>query len=246
MNAPTIDDRLRNRPRPSAESIQPADPHFRKNIPLDVMPGMLGDDNGTVAWRKAFDALTQFQDVHQKLIDAALKVRNKAELVKHVEPLALKAMKTLNREIEGLTAQLKHHDTEIAASLGQGVGQIPQEIRAHVKSLPENKRAEFVRGLMAAEDVDSLKAIAAVAPFLSGLNAEVFDMAREAAERLANPKSVAERTTGTAALARMQRAYSDFDETFAAAIQRWRASDDSVMENLVKSLTAKKEGDDNA
>lgn len=238
----TLDDRLKNRPRPSAESMMPADPHLKTVIPLDHMPAMLGDDNGTVAWRKAFDALNEFQNVHQKLIDTALQVRDRAALAKQVEPIVLKTMKTLKREMDGLTAQITHHEGEIAAALGAGVGQIPQEIRAHVKALKESERFEFVRSLIAAGDVDSLKALTAVAPFLSGLNADVYGMAREAAERLAAPKAVSERDTGHKALARMQRAYEYFDETMAGNLTRWRASDEQKISDLVKSLT-KKEGD---
>ena len=35
------------------------DPGFNPNIPVDVMPGILGDDNGTIAWRKGHDALAE-------------------------------------------------------------------------------------------------------------------------------------------------------------------------------------------
>lgn len=216
------------------------DPGFNPNIPVDVMPGILGDDNGTIAWRKGHDALAAMYEVHQKIIQSALTVSAKNELAKIVEPAALKAMKAMRDQLDGLDSQIRYAESEIKTALGSGTGQIPAEMRGVLRSLPEQERLPFCRALLASGDVESLKAIVSVSRHLSGLDAEAYQYLKEETERLVAPDRVAERETGHSVRARMARALEHFDETMSGNIRRWRASDDQKLADLTAALNPRK------
>lgn len=230
-----LTDAMRKR-RPATEHVRPADPLFRNNIPADFHPHALGKDDGTVAYSKGHQALEALWNVHAKLIDTAIKVTNRAELAKQVEGVVLKTIKSARTELDGLDRQIAHAESEIATSIGSGVGQLAQEVRSIVRSAKPGERGSIVRGLIASGDLDSLKALAAVPPLLSGLDDETYRFVRDETQRLANPKAYAERESGTKARARLDRAITDFDEAMAGNIRRWRQTDDQIMADMLKAL----------
>lgn len=222
--------------RPNYKDVRPKDPSFRTKVPVDFHPDMLGNPDDTIAFNKGHAALGALYEKHTKIVETALAVTDRAMLAKQIEPVVLKALNAAKEEHAGLGRQIAHAEAEIAKLLGPGIGAIAQETRAVVRSLPEKERFNFVRELVAANDIESLKAIAAVSPFLSGINREVYDFARSEAEKLVAPKYVAERDTGRRAQDRLGRAIEDFDTTMAGNIKRWRASDEQKVANLLTSL----------
>ncbi|MEZ5897949.1 MAG: hypothetical protein R3D51_00500 [Hyphomicrobiaceae bacterium] len=221
--------------------LQPKDPKFRAHIPPDHHPDVLNKDDGLVATAKGHHALEVLWNIHEKLIQTALQVQDRAKLATQVEGHVLKAIKNMREEIAGLDRQHEHHTKEIASSLGTGVGQLQAEVRSICRDKPEGERLAFVRALLAAGDIDSLKAIAAVSPVLSGLDAESYAYVREEAERLVNPRAFAERAAAAVARERCARALADFDSTMAGNIARWRSGDDQKIADLMTSLEPKKD-----
>lgn len=231
------------RRRANFDNVQPRDPHFRAHVPVDFHPDTLDMNNGLVATAKGHHALDALWQVHTKLIQTALAVQNKAELAKQVEPAVLRAIKSMKEEVAGLDRQHAHHAKELASSLGTGVGMLQAELRSICRDLPEAERISFARSLLASGDVESVKALAAVSPVLSGLDSETYAWFRGEAERLVNPKAYAERDAAAVARDRCQRALSDFDETMSKNIARWRSGDDQRIADLMSSLSPKKEAE---
>lgn len=222
--------------RPNVEALNPRDPHFVDRIPADHSPHALGEEIKCNTYATAFRGLEQLWNVHEKLIDTAKVVQNKAELAKTVEPIALKAMREMKSAIEAIDRQIAHAEAEVTKSLGTGLGQLAQEIRSVVRSVPEKERMTFVRNLVSSGDVEALKAIAAVNPVLSGLDQVAYDFVRSECERLTAPAYVQERDVGRVARQRMARALEHFDETMAGNVRRWRGTDDQKLADLVKKL----------
>lgn len=222
--------------KPNTAALNPRDPGFVDHVPPDHSPHALGPELKLNTYATAFRGLEELWNVHTQLIDTAKTVQNKAELARTVEPIALKAMRNMRSAIEALDRQIVHAEGEVAKSLGSGIGQIAQEVRAVVRSVPERERFTFVRQLVNSGDVEALKAIAAVNPMLSGLDAEMFAYVKGEAERLTAPEQVAERDMGYAARKRMTRALEYFDETMAGNVRRWRGTDDQKLADLVKKL----------
>lgn len=229
--------------KPNYEHVAAKDPAFRVHVPIDYHPDALGDDNGTIAQAKGRRALDALWQVHTKLNETAVMVHDRAKLASQVEPIALRAMKSMKEEIAGLDRQHNHATNEIKAALGSGVGTLQAEIRAVVRAMPEGERLGFCRALLANGAVDELKAIVAVPAMLSGLRDDDFAWVRGEAEKLVAPKHVAERDNALAARDRCQRALDDFDMNMSSNIRRWRSSDDQKIANLVSSLTPKKDAD---
>lgn len=229
--------------RPNFENVRPKDESFRLTVPLDYHPEALGEDDGTIGQAKGKAALQSLWDIHTKLNETAVTIANKAALANQVEPLALKAIKAIRNEIDGLDRQHAHALAGIKAALGSGVGALQAEIRTVLRSMPESERLAFCRELIASGDAESLKAIAAVSPVLTGLKLDEHSYVREEAERLIAPNFVAERDATARARALCQRALDDFDDNMGGNIRRWRSSDDAKIANLVNSLTPKKEND---
>lgn len=227
--------------KPATAHLQPVDPGFVDRVPPDHHPDALGPEIKCNTYGTAYRALTELHNVHTQLIDTARSVANKAELAKTVEPIAIRAIKAMQSSIEALDRQIEHAETEITKSLGSGIGQIAQEVRTVVRSVPERERMAFVRGLVASRDVEALKAIAAVNPMLSGLDETAYGFVRSECERLTAPAYVQERDVGRAARQRMARALEHFDSTMANNVRRWRSSDDQKLANLVKNLQPKKD-----
>lgn len=220
-----------NGPQPAA------DPHFNPVAPPDHhpdVPGEHGTDLNT--YKTAHRGLDKLWQVHTKLNETAISVRDKANLAKQVEPIAARAVRDMREDMAALDRQIRYAEDEIAKELGAGVGAIASETRAVVRAMPESERLAFCREPVAARDVASLKAIAAVSPFLSGLSAEAYGYVRAEAERLVAPEFVDERDVGTKARARMQRALEYFDETMAGNIKRWRSTDDQRIADMVAAL----------
>lgn len=232
-----------SRRKTNFEHVAPKDPHFRVHVPIDFSPDALGDDDGTIGQAKGRAALQQLWDVHTKLNATALTVQNKADLAKQTEPIVLKAIKSMKEEIAGLDRQNAHAIKELATSLGNGIGMLQAELRSICRDKPQGERVAFVREVLASGDLDAIKALAAVSPVLSGLDAETYNWFREQAERLINPKAFAERAASAAARDRCARALDDFDMNMAGNIRRWRDSDHQKIADLVSSLTPKKEGE---
>lgn len=215
------------------------DPHFNPVVPIDHSPDALGDDDHTVTYKTAWRGLSNLWDVHTKLNETAMTVADKAALAKQIEPITLRAINGMKDDIRALTGQIAHYEAELAKELGSGVGAIAAETRAVLRAMPQGERLAFCRDLISAGDVASLKAIASVSPFLSGLDAETYGYVRGETERMVAPKFVAERDTGMKARTRMQRALAYFDETMAGNIRRWRSSDDQRLADMVAALKPK-------
>lgn len=217
-----------------------ADPHFNPVVPPDHHPDALGTaDTDTATYKTAHRGLANLWDVHTKLNETAITVKDRAKLASQVEPITLRAIKGMKEDIAALDRQIAHAETELAKELGVGVGAIAAETRAVVRTMPKDERFAFCRDLIAAGDVASLKAIASVSPFLSGLDAEAYGYVRAETERMVAPKFVAERDTGYRAKARMQRALEYFDTAMAGNIKRWRSSDDQRISDLLTALKPK-------
>lgn len=92
------------RRKPNFEHVAAKDPAFRVHVPIDYHPDALGDDNGTIAQTKGRRALEALWDVHTKLNETAVVVQDRAKLASQVEPIALRAMKSMREEIAGRTA----------------------------------------------------------------------------------------------------------------------------------------------
>lgn len=219
--------------------IGPADPHFNPVVPVDHHPDALGTETDLATYKTAHRALGNLWDVHVKLNETAVTVKDKAALAKQVEPITLRAIKGMKEDLAAMDRQIVHAETEIAKELGVGVGAIAAETRAVVRSLPKEERLAFCRDLIAAGDVASLKAIASVSPFLSGLDGDAYRYVRSETERMVAPKFVDERDTGIKARTRMQRALEYFDSTMAGNIRRWRSSDDQRLADMVAALKPK-------
>lgn len=230
------------RRRPNFKDAAPKDPHFRPHVPIDYHADSLTQTD-TIAYAKGHKALSALWAVHTQILESVPAIKDRALLAKQIEPTVLKTIKAAREEVAGLDRQIEHANTEIAKALGQGVGAIASETRAVVRSLPEKERFAFVRELVAARDIESLKAIAAVSPFLSGISKDVYDFARSETERMVAANYVTERDTGMAARDKLDRAVNDFDETMANNIKRWRASDEQKVATLLEKLTPKKEGE---
>lgn len=217
-----------------------ADPHFNPIVPVDHHPDALGTaDDSLATYKTARRALANLWDVHTKLNETAINVKDKANLARQVEPITLRAIKAMKEDVAALDKQLAHFNTEIDKELGVGVGAIAAETRAVLRAMPKAERLAFCRDLIASGDVASLKAIASVSPFLSGLDADAYRYVRSETENMVAPRYVAERTLGLAAKARMQRALEYFDETMAGNIRRWRSTDDQKLADLVAALKPK-------
>ncbi len=225
--------------RPSGPT-GPADPHFNPVVPVDHHPDALGDaDPNLATYKTAHRALANLWDIHVKLNETAVTVKDKAALAKQVEPITLRAIKGMKEDLAAMDRQIVHAETEIAKELGVGVGAIAAETRAVVRTMPKDERLAFCRDLIAAGDVASLKAIASVSPFLSGLDGDAYRYVRSETERMVAPRFVDERDTGIKARTRMQRALAYFDETMAGNIRRWRSSDDQKLADMVAALKPK-------
>lgn len=216
------------------------DPHFNPVVPIDHHPDALGDaDTSLATYKTAHRGLANLWDVHTKLNETAMTVTDKAALAKQIEPITLRAIKGMKEDIAALDRQIAHADTELSKELGVGVGAIAAETRAVLRAMPKEDRIAFCRDLVAANDVASLKAIASVSPFLSGLDGDAYRYVRSETERMVAPKFVDERDTGIKARTRMQRALSYFDEQMAGNIKRWRSTDDQKLADLVSALKPK-------
>lgn len=230
-----LTDTIKRQPK-NFRAAQPADPDFVKEVPLDHRPEALGEDDGTIAWRKGFDALEALYGVHEKIVGYAITINDKAALAKAVEPAVTRALAAMNRELEGLDSQLNYWESEIKTALGSGVSPLAAETRAILRELPESERLGFCRNLLANGETEALKAVASVPAYMSGLTSEAHSWVKEEAELRVAYKSVMERRVGFAARTRMQRARDYFQQTMTGNLKRWHNSDDQKIANLTKVL----------
>lgn len=178
------------------------------------------------------------------MIAAGHAVQDKKKLADAIKPEVAKAVKRIKSEVDGLEAQIKHHDGEIRTALGSGLGGHSQEIRAHIRSLPEVQRSRFVHQAIDAGHADVVRAVFAAPSFLSGLdeNDTYFTLLSMAHEVVA-PKAALERRAAMIAAERATRALSHFETAWNRALASWANHDDSKVADLLKALNPVKEGD---
>lgn len=235
-----IDTALKNR-RVDYTKTQPRDRGFVNKIPLDHHPDNISEDS-TQASKKGRGALQELYTVHEKLLEAANTVTNKAQLAKEAEPLVMKAIKNGKANLDVLTRHIEHQESELKKAYGSGLGPLAAEIRQHVKSLPERERAAFVREVITSGDTESIKALFAPrVPFLSGLDRDTFAELSIMADEALAPQLVAERKVAGAAWTRASKALDHFEASMTRNLKVWRDGDDQKIKNLVDSLTPKKE-----
>lgn len=237
-------DAARQRRTPSFENVRARDPHFPQRMPIDFhMDALPADDNlnATAKGRSALDALWQ---AHEKMMEAGHQVADKKKLADAIKPEVAKVAKRIKSEVDGLEAQIKHHDSEIRTAIGSGLGGHTSEIRAHIKSLPEAERSRFLHLAIDAGNADVIKAVFAAPAFLSGLDEnETYFTLLSMAHEVVAPKAALERRTAMNAAERATRALSHFETAWNRALTSWASSDDARVADLLKALNPKKEGE---
>lgn len=244
MQAP-IDAALQNRTKPATfDNVRARDPHFPVRMPIDFHQDALPADDNLNATAKGRSALNHLWESHEKLIEAGQQVTDKKKLSEAVRPEVAKIVKRVKAEVDGLESQIKHHDGEIKSALGSGLGGHAQEIRQHIKSLPEAERARFLHRAIDGGSVDVVRAVFAAPSFLSGLeeNDTYFTLLSMAHEVVA-PKAALERRAAMNAAERATRALSHFEQSWNKALNAWASHDDSKVADLLKALNPVKEGD---
>lgn len=237
-------DAARARKPVSYQHARPADANFVARIPADHHYDNIAEDSPLLGDQKGRRALRELYEVHEKIIETAKTVANKADLAKAVEPAIGRAVKAGRENLTALERHIAHQQTEMKKAMGSGLGPLAQEIRAHVKGLKAAERAAFVREAITAGDTDTLKAIFGVgAHYLSGLDRELYIDLSLMAEEVVAPQIVAERRAASAAWARMARALEHFEQTMTGNLKRWRGGDDAKIANLMASLQPKKEAE---
>lgn len=222
-------------------NVRPRDPHFPQRMPIDFHMDALPADDNLNATAKGRAALNALWDAHEKLIEAGAAIDDKKKLSEAVKPEVAKIVKRVKAEVDGLEAQIKHHDGEIKTAIGSGLGGHTAEIRAHIKSLPEAERARFLHQAIDGGSVDVIKAVFGAPSFLSGLqeNNTYFTL-RSMADEVVAPKAAIERRAAIVAAERATRALTHFEQSWNKALTSWAGSDDAKVASLLKKL---KEGD---
>lgn len=228
--------------KPNFDNVRPSDPHFVASIPPDHHEEALVDD-GTEAVAYGRNALRELYEVHEKIINTALNVQNKAELAKQIEGTVAKTIEKMRAKLANLDTRIKDAGEAITKEVGMGMSPLSQEIRQHVKSLPENERFSFAREAVARYDATTIKALIAVPPYLSGLDADAYALVREMGEELIDSKSFKQRAGARAARAKVERALEHFETTMNGNLSRWKNGDDARIRDLMSSLTPKKENE---
>lgn len=146
-----------------------------------------------------------------------------AELAKAAEKATERALQTIGRRV----AEVESHRTVLATAIEQSMryerGGTPfgiavaQEIRAHVKALPEAERTAFVQNAITSGDVQTIDALLDhVPPYLSGMTAANAEMFRNHAAKALAP------------------AESKLLESVDKALERMRAGASSLMKRTAQ------------
>lgn len=241
MQAP-IDAALQNRTKPATfDNVRARDPHFPQRMPIDFHQDALPADDNLNATAKGRSALDALWTAHEKMMEAGHQVSDKKKLSEAIKPEVAKITKRIKSEVDGLEAQIRHYDSEIKTALGSGLGGHAQEIRAHIKSLPEGQRSRFVHQAIDAGHADVIKAVFAAPAFLSGVaEDDTYFTLLSMAHEVVAPKAALERRAAMSAAERATRALSHFETAWNRALASWANHDDSKVADLLKAL---KEGD---
>lgn len=216
------------------------DPDFTHVIPPDHHMEALPDDGtGAAAYGRA--ALDELWQVHEKILGTAMKVENKAELAKTVEPAVKKAADAMRARLKNIDARINMAHEEIGKEVGSGLGPLMQEIRSHVKNMPAHERVGFVMQAIRSYDFTTAKAVVAVPHYLSGLEPDQYAALKEMGEDLIASKAFAERRTARAAYAKASRALEHFEHTMNRNLSRWKSGDEQRIADLMNSLAPKKQ-----
>jgi len=226
--------------KPNFENVAAKDPHFVASIPPDHHEEALVDD-GTEAVAYGRGALRELYEVHEKIINTALNVQNKAELAKTIEGTVAKTIEKVRAKLANLDTRIKDAGDTITKEVGMGMSPLAQEIRQHVKSLPEGERFTFAREAVQRYDSATVKALISVPHYLSGLDANAYALVREMGEELIDSKSFKQRAGARAARAKVERALEHFETTMNGNLSRWKSGDDARIRDLMNSLEPKKD-----
>lgn len=234
---------LSKRPRSETHKHAKAeDAAFQRHVPVDFSPLSLGESDGTQAFDKGTTVLEGLYDVHQKMLDAAVSIQNKAALADRIEPEISRVIKRGKEGIDVLERHIQFHDNEIKKELSSGMGPLHQEIRQYVRSLEPAERRAFLTKTIQGGEKAVVQAIFAVPSFLAGLELDdTYFALREMGEEVLAPKSVKEKKTAINALNRAQRSLENFETTMRRNLGVWRSGDAARLETFMASIAPKKE-----
>lgn len=136
---------------------------------------------------EAVGALQAMQEVLTVVMEAREKVKKDPTLTQAAMVLTVAAFSdartpAATRKVDAAWKALDTRIAEAEASLREGIpghatGSVASEIRAHVKAMRTSAdRMAFLRGLVAAGDLESLAAVVKSKPFLSGLTQVEVDL----------------------------------------------------------------------
>ncbi len=234
-----LTDAMRQR-RPKTEHMRAIDSAFQRHVPADFHPHSLGESDGTQAFDKGTNVLTELFDVHQKMLDAAVSIQNKAALADRIEPEVTRVARKAKEGIDTLERHIAHHDAEIKKELSSGMGPLHQEIRQYVRGLEPAERRAFLTKTIQGGEKTVVQAIFAVPSFLAGLELDdTYFALREIGEEILAPKSVKEKKTAINALNRAQRSLENFETTMRRNLGVWRSGDAARLEQFMASITPK-------
>lgn len=159
------------------------DPRITPSLHPDNITQIDGYDDVTAG--VLAPTLTAFSEAYERLRtvhNAREKARtnptwNDAMQVIQTQDLADKVMARVSRTFDATRANLTKGISFLEQELSQPLesrasASIAAEIRAHVKSLPTEKRHEFIRQATANGDATTVSAVLGAPPYLSGLNDE--------------------------------------------------------------------------
>jgi hypothetical protein len=102
---------MSRRPRADTHRHQRAqDTAFQRSVPVDFHPHALGESDGTQAHEKGSTVLESLFDVHQKMLDAAVSIQNKAALADRIEPEVARVARKAKEGIDVLERHIAHHE----------------------------------------------------------------------------------------------------------------------------------------
>lgn len=149
--------------------------------------GLEGYELHEVAVTEAVAALEAMQSTLTVVIEAREKVKKDPTLTQAAMALAVAdyaeaKWPTATRKVDAAMKALDSRISDAEAKLREGIpgqagGSMATEIRAHVKALRNSAdRMAFMRGLVSADDTESLAAVLKAKPYLSGLSQAEADM----------------------------------------------------------------------
>lgn len=165
---------------------------------VELIPGVSTDHVGYV--RVAIDAFGAIHDGLQKLSDAreaakkngAWTEANQVLIVaKEAEKLQDRATKAFDIASKRLAEGISAIDQQLSGPLvSKADNVLSQEIRNHVKNLPQEKRSAFISDAVKAKDLVTLQAVLGGKHYLSGISEEVQKHHTRAYRELTTPDLV--------------------------------------------------------